>query len=103
LETIELLRDTLLKLRQSSMNIRSEKDLRNVMESYDMLFLGENFNRIYARELHHYMKKKLGLSLPHEEFLDLIPGVCDGLNMPYETLVFLNNPSKRADYQITLF
>jgi len=99
----ELLRNTLLELRNSAMSIRNEDDLQKNMKKYNMLFLGERFNIVYAREMFHYMKENLGFSLPCEEFLDLVPGVCEGLNMPCETLVFVNNPSKCADYQITLF
>ena len=99
----ELLRNTLLELRRSAIGIRTEDDLRKTMKKYNMLFVGERFNNVYAREMFHYMKENFGFSLLYEEFLDLVPGVCAGLNMPCETLVFVNNPSKRADYQITLF
>jgi len=103
LSNINLLTDTLLELRESAMRIASEDDLRKIMDKYNMLFLGKEFNKVYARELHHYMKENLGLSLSLEDFLNLVPDACGTLKMPYEPMVFVKDLNRLADYQITLF
>ena len=98
-----LLTNALLELRAASKAIKSEDDLEKTMQKFNMLFVGEQFNVVYARELYYYMKENLNLSVQLDDYLKLIPVACKSLNMAYEPLMFANNTDKLADYQITLF
>lgn len=103
MDEIKLITNALLELRAASKAIETEDDLKMTMKKFNMLFVGEQFNVVYARELYYYMRENSGLSISLDDFLKLIPSVCKMLSMAYEPLVFLNNTSKLADYQITLF
>ncbi len=99
-----LIGETLLKLKFAAKMIKSEDDLKATMHKYDMLFLGANFNNIYARELQHSLEKVFNKQISLPELLDVIPEVCKSLGMKFETMILANDPDRKlADYQITLF
>ena len=100
---IKFITETLLELRSSAKLIKSEEDLKTTMRKYDMLFVGEKFNTIYARELHHYLRNVIGYDISIEEILKMVPPVCNTLGMKIDAMAFVDDPERKiADYQITL-
>nr|DAM58323.1 MAG TPA: hypothetical protein [Bacteriophage sp.] len=103
--TQQQLSEILLELSHASRLVKSEADLRNIMEKYDLLFLGKDFNVIYASELYNTLNKKYGIPVSEEDLNTLIPIVCPLLGMkvePMKHLTDLNAPVP-ATYQITLW
>lgn len=103
---LQKLSEILLELRNASMQIINEGDLKNVMHKYDMLFLGAKFNTIYSVELHHCLNDKFKLDISMNEVNSLIPTVCNMLNMNFEELIAVKDigkPNPFINYQITLW
>ncbi|GEM04486.1 hypothetical protein HMI01_14740 [Halolactibacillus miurensis] len=99
----EIIMNQLINLRLESKSINSENDLRNLIDKYDMIFAGENSNKISSLELAHSLKLRNVLDIDHEEMLLLTPDICKELNMKYEPLYLLKDRSTLADYSIYLF
>ncbi|CUP58716.1 Uncharacterised protein [Turicibacter sanguinis] len=93
--------NVLSELRTASINSTPE-NIKTTMDKYDMLFLGEKFNCIYSIELAHSLKNFFNVNISHDELLTLIPIACSNLNMKFEELIALGNPSTHC-YSITLF
>lgn len=102
LDISKQLTDVLLELRNASLSIDSERELKETMTKYDMLFLGENFNKINSIELKHSLKVVFDLELTSEQLLDFLPKACETLNMPLEGLQAVDNPGVVSAYFITL-
>lgn len=102
------LSDILLQLKKETSEIQTEEQLRNQMDKYDMLFVGENFSTIYSNELTHSLKTKFHFDVTYEEITKMIPKVCLTLKMKCEPMytvkdihnktVDVNHPTM---YQIT--
>ena len=103
MDKIKPIVETLVELRVEAKKIKSEAELKETMHKYNMLIVGEKLNTIYARELLHYLRENRDYHVADDEFLRLIPEVCKQLGMTAEALVFLQDPNRLADYQITLF
>lgn len=103
MEKLTQIINVLQELRIASKSIHSETDLRVTMNKYDILFLGEKFNKINTIELHHCLKTVFELDYPKDEFLNLIPVACKTLNMKTEALVLAEDTSKLSAYFIQLF
>jgi hypothetical protein len=98
----------LLELKSSSLKIdamKTEEEIRSMFRKYDMLFLGKNFNTIFSIELRHCLKEYFKVELSNEELNELIPKTCDSLNMDYEPMVEVENPSSPVPhaYRIVLW
>ncbi len=106
---IKKLIEILLELRAASLQIGknpSENEIKSLMQKYDMLFLGENINRIYSIELCHSLKNYFHIETDINELNDLIPVACKSLNMKYETLVAIDDLGKNPKlkcYEIILW
>lgn len=83
----------------------TEVGTKQLMKKYKMMFLGVNLNHIYSHELCHTLKNKFGLEIEPAELHELLPSICQSLNMTYESLQASNNvqSSLPFEYQITLF
>ena len=104
MSNLNIIIEVLQELRIAAKVIKSEEDLKATMRKYDMLFLGGEFNTIYARELRHCLEKVFDKEIPINELLGLVPDVCGALGMKTEAMVFVDDPDRKiADYQITLF
>ncbi|MFK7692880.1 hypothetical protein [Paenibacillus sp. HJGM_3] len=104
MNNVKVVTDILQELRIASRIIKSEEDLKTTMRKYDMLFVGEKFNTIYARELRHCLDKVFEKQIAMPDLLELIPDVCSVLGMKIEAMTFVDDPERKlADYQITLF
>lgn len=99
----KLIIDTLQQIRIDARKITDDSSLRNTMDKYDMMFTGKKLNTIYSAELKHYLKTNHDLNIEDEEFLLIIPRVCNVLNMNCKTLYLLEDPKTIADYSIELF
>lgn len=104
------IKSVLIELKQASLAIQgnaSYETWHNLMEQYDMLFLGEKFNTISCIELQHTLKNKFYVNIELEELLSLIPQICSALGMKIDPLVRLTdvgNPTAPiADCSIELF
>ncbi|MGM7635668.1 hypothetical protein [Bacillus sp. Hm123] len=95
--------DVLNELRTSASLINSESTLKATMQKYDMLFMGEKFNKITSLELRHCLIKVFEYEIPEDEFMNLVPIACESLSMKTEAMGLANDPSKLAAYFITLF
>ncbi|BFH10668.1 hypothetical protein WJ0W_005779 [Paenibacillus melissococcoides] len=104
MDKVKLVTETLLELRVSAKLIKSEEDLKATMRKYDMLFVGEKFNTIYARELQHSLEKVFKKRISMPDLLAMIPDVCSLIGMEVDAMTFVDDPERKiADYQITLF
>lgn len=107
---IQKLIEILLELRSAIQQLGSkpsEYSLKEVMNTYNMLFLGENFNCIYSNELAHCIKTIFDIPVKNDELNELIPDACKILNMRFEPMVEVAKISQPnppiACYQITLW
>ncbi|PEX03440.1 hypothetical protein COD78_31735 [Bacillus cereus] len=93
------LSDTLKELRA----VASNADWNTMIEKYNMLFLGEKFNRVNTLDLHRYLQNTLELKISEEELLTLIPIACTSLNIKIESIFLFEKPNKLAGYVLQLF
>jgi hypothetical protein len=106
LKLVEILKT--LSLESLSLgNNPSEADLKALMNKYDMLFIGENFNKIYSVELAHSLNKIMNIDVTIDFLNDMVPNACSILKMKYEALINAKdvgtpNP-KISCYQIELW
>lgn len=104
MDNVKVITEFLKELRIASKLIKSEEDLRTTMHKYDMLFVGGEFNTIYARELHLSLQKVIDKQISMPDLLRLIPDICSNLGMKSEAMTFVGDPDRKiSDYQITLF
>jgi len=84
-----------------------EVAIHSLMDKYDMLFLGAQFNTIYTDELLLMLKQKLNLLVSKEDLLKMVPTVCAALHMHTEAMVNVKDMHEEnppiAQYSIELF
>ena len=110
MELVEKISSALLELKQASLSLQrdaNECTWHELMDRYDMLFLGEKFNTIYGIELRHTLSRNFGVDISMEDLIALIPNICASLHMNIKPLVLLENAGKPdapiAEYSIELF
>lgn len=104
MDTKRFIFDVLVELRLAAMLINSEESWKLTMNKYGMMFIGENFNTIYARELRDCLEKVFNNQISMPELLVMIPDICSSLGMEIEPMTLVEDPDRKtADYQITLF
>ena len=83
-----------------------ECDIKGLMSKYDMLILGEKFNTIYSNELRSYISRTFDVSIDMDAFNELIPSICESLNMTcspmFELKELQHGVKKLACYSIEL-
>lgn len=106
---LSTLSNILMELKTASSYVNqnpTDGNLRSLMDKYNMLFLGENFNCIYSSELTHAINNVFKIQVTNEEITAHIPIVCTALHMDYEPMVAVkdvSNPNPGlACYKITL-
>ncbi|WP_285767105.1 hypothetical protein [Peribacillus sp. SI8-4] len=97
------LTEVLIKLRQAALTIDSKESWKEVMGKYDMIIVGEKFNKISTIELEHALKSTFHVEMASDEILELIPQACQALGMKTKPLELLNDPLKIDAYTIDLF
>lgn len=85
-----------IELRNSSKSIID--DPRPIMQKYDMLFLGSNFNTIYTNEMHHILESHFHITVENEVFQSLIPSICNVLGMKYDAMQKVEDLSSPIPY-----
>ncbi len=97
--------DILLELVHASKTIRNEATLRTTMDTYDMTFLGKNFNTINSLELRHSLSKHFHIDISKEELNSLIPSACETLGIKIEPMSMVNDLSNPVPhcYRIELW
>ncbi|HDX9529707.1 TPA: hypothetical protein ROX84_004978 [Bacillus thuringiensis] len=103
MNNLETVINVLKEIRTSATAINSEFKLRETMDKYNMLFMGEKFSKVTSLELRHYIIANYQITISEDEFLKIIPVACKTLGMKTEALVAVNNPSKISAYFIQLF
>lgn len=104
------LEQILLELRSASVTLNAnltEIGLKEMMSKYNLLFLGSNVNCIYSSELAYSIKTVFNIPVEPYEVNELIPAVCNNLNMEIEPFinaedVSTSNP-KISCYKIVLW
>lgn len=106
----QVITQALLELKNASLAIQSEINdgsWHKLMETYDLLFLGEHANNIYSVELLHCLQKKFDLSIDIDELNKMIPSLCGALGMRCEPMIRLEDSSMSnppiANFSISLF
>ncbi|PGC88566.1 hypothetical protein [Bacillus toyonensis] len=95
--------EVLKEIRISATAINSELTLRDTMDKYNMLFMGDKLSKITSPELRQYIIDNYQFTISEEAFLKIIPIACKTLGMKTEALAAVNNPSKISAYFIQLF
>lgn len=102
--------DILLELRYASMQIHEnpiDENWHETMRKYNMLFLGEKFNKILSLELAHSLNTVFKINIEADDLNIIIPEVCDSLHMQYDPLIDAKNVGTSnppiATYDITLW
>ncbi|MGE1041235.1 hypothetical protein [Bacillus wiedmannii] len=103
MDNLETVINVLKEIRTSATAINSEFKLRETMDKYNMLFMGDKFSKITSPELRQYIIDNYQITISEEEFLKIIPIACETLGMKTEALVAVNDPSKTSAYFIKLF
>ncbi|MEY9975272.1 hypothetical protein [Lysinibacillus sp. RC79] len=99
----ELLQNALLELREASLSIHSKSsDWHETMDKYNMLFLGEKFNKISSIELTRTLNNYFSMDITGEELIQILPETCKLLNIYFEALVSAENHTKLTGYYIML-
>lgn len=95
--------DVLVELRNASLSIKTEDDLKTTMKKYNMIFFGEKLNKINSIELKNTLKTHFNIELTNNQLLEYLPAVCESLDMQIEGLQRVDEPGKTTAYFITLF
>lgn len=106
--TTEQFMKVLIELKAASIRLGlspTDDEFKTLINKYDMLFLGFNFNIINSLELLHSLKSYFKFELTNDELNSLIPECCKFLNMKYEPMAKVedfSNPTPYC-YQIQLW
>lgn len=73
-----LIKRTLIEIRNEVVALdQSNRDAMKLFDKHDLVFRGKNLNTIFVNELIY----KLDLEV--EDYIDIIPSICNELNMKY--------------------
>lgn len=89
--------NVLLELKNASLRIRgnvSEESWHDLIQRYDMLFLGERFSTIGTVELAHTLVSKFSIDIDIETLNKLIPEICSSLGMTANPMIRLEDVGK---------
>lgn len=95
--------DILVELSNASRSIMNDSDLKSIIGKYNMVFMGPNASQISSSELHNCIKEHFGIDISFQDFDSMLPTACKASGMHCEDLRLRKNPSKHADYLITLW
>lgn len=91
------------ELKSSSMLITG--DPQAIRQKYNLMFLGEKYNKIYTNDLHACLENYFGINIEYSKLNELVPSICNILSMKYEPMRNINDLSNPipACYQIELW
>lgn len=106
--TPQQLIDVLHELSIASRSITNEDDFHAVLNKYDMLFLGKDFNLILTTELRNTLSQNYGIEISNSELNAMIPDVCSRIKMKCDPMYAVkdlgnSNHLEPLCYQITLW
>ncbi|WP_431030023.1 hypothetical protein [Lysinibacillus sp. LZ02] len=99
---IKTIENALLELKAASLEANSDHEIRAIMEKYNLLFLGEKFNRIMSMDLTSTLKDYFSCEITHDELLKILPTTCKYLKMDLEELALARKPGELAGFFISL-
>ncbi|MFJ7755076.1 hypothetical protein ACQKGI_00120 [Peribacillus muralis] len=97
------IKEVLVQLKTEVQTIDSDASWGKAIEKHDLILIGENFNKIDSIEFCHSLKEIHNIDISYGDLLDIIPTLCDSLNMKNEPAFFGEDTSKLAGYYIELF
>lgn len=110
MEYSERISNLLMAMRTDAIQVSkalTDESWHQLMSKYDVLFLGEKINTVYAREVYSCLIKPAHIDISLQDFLALIPSVCRNLSMKAEPMVSLKDINQLnppiGDYSIELF
>ncbi|MDM5213206.1 hypothetical protein QUF94_17530 [Peribacillus sp. NJ4] len=97
--------EVLIDVRESALTIDSKESWKKITKKYDMLIVGEKFNKISTIELGHSLKSTYNYEIANDEILELVPRACKELGMKTGEMRLLKekDPRKIDAYSIDLF
>lgn len=95
--------DILVELSNATRSIMNDTDLESIIAKYNMVFMGPNASQISSAELHNCIKEHFGIDISFQDFDAMLPAACKAAGMQCEDLRLRKNPSKHAEYLITLW
>jgi hypothetical protein len=99
----KLLTEFLIDLRKARLQLKanpSDENYRKVLNRFDIMLVGKDFNFINSQELASALINIYNISIDVKEFNEQLPMVCKSLNMKCESIGVNNNPIH--SYQISL-
>lgn len=93
----------LIEIRDASRKCGEDPSL--LMEKYDIIFAGNEFNIVYSSEVCHSLQKTYGVEISNETLTAILPKLCVELGIkaiPMSTVKPGNNP-KIDCYRLTLW
>lgn len=103
----KILIETLKEIKFAPIGVKTDFEYKDLINKYNMMFLGSDFNIITSVELAHYLKENIDSSISHEHLLDLLPRIKDVLSLKLEAQVKQEDAGKpdrkTANYLIHLF
>ncbi|WP_057915521.1 hypothetical protein [Peribacillus muralis] len=94
------IKDVLVQIKIDAQTIDPDS---NTIENHDLILIGEKFNKIDSIEFCHSLKEIHEIDISYADLLNIIPIVCNALNMKNEPAFFGEDTSKLAGYYIELF
>lgn len=91
-----------VELTHACKSIKNENDYKALLAKYEIIFYGENFNKINSSELKHCLSTHFNIDISMSELNLILPEICDQLKIKYDPLFNANNPNELSCYQITL-
>lgn len=84
----------LINLRDDINKIDSDLSLKNTIEKYDMLLLGDKFNTINSIEFIHSLNYVSDIDVTNDELVKMLPELAHNLNFNYDYLIVYNDKNK---------
>ncbi len=107
--SVQKLAEVLMELRNASISLGanpSEDSVKQLIQKYDILFLGNRFNAIYTSDLCHYLSTQ-GMVIAQETLNQAIPDLCIAIGMSCESTANASDVKKAkrplSGYRIILY
>ncbi|SEQ22565.1 hypothetical protein SAMN05216232_1954 [Virgibacillus subterraneus] len=92
--------ETLQELKSAPIGVNTDSEYKELINRYNVMFLGSKFNIINSLELAHYLKLNKDPSFSHEYLIKLLPEIKDALSLKLEGQIKLEDADK-ADREIS--
>lgn len=103
----DIIIETLKELKSAPVGVKTDSEYKELVNKYNMVFLGSEFNTITSLELANFLEENKDSSISHEYLLELLPQIKDSLSLKLEAQVNLEDADKLdrqiSNYLIQLF